>query len=159
MYRWKNNLKFSIIINDPSAEMHIFALGHRNSTVYEDAHSSSWWILISMIDILIVIPQTHSGLIVAVKTFSKKYWLVYILIIQTHSGSVWKVTWAHPEFGQVLASCSFDRTVAIWEEQGKKDILRWLIRNVHKRLHQQEWYSAKTNWPSNALYMAKTSEH
>ncbi|XP_031569466.1 nucleoporin SEH1-like [Actinia tenebrosa] len=36
---------------------------------------------------------------------------------KTHSGSVWKVTWAHPEFGQVLASCSFDRTVAIWEEQ------------------------------------------
>ncbi|EDO31822.1 predicted protein [Nematostella vectensis] len=38
---------------------------------------------------------------------------------KTHSGSVWKVTWAHPEFGQVLASCSFDRTVAVWEEQGK----------------------------------------
>lgn len=37
---------------------------------------------------------------------------------QTHSGSVWRVTWAHPEFGQVLATCSFDRTVAIWEEQG-----------------------------------------
>lgn len=27
-----------------------------------------------------------------------------------------KVTWAHPEYGQVLASCSFDRTVKIWEE-------------------------------------------
>eukprot|EP00795_Rhopilema_esculentum_P001855 gene1855-16348_t len=38
-------------------------------------------------------------------------------ILQTHSGSVWKVTWAHPEFGQVLATCSFDRTVSIWEEQ------------------------------------------
>ncbi|TRY99021.1 hypothetical protein DNTS_024571 [Danionella cerebrum] len=32
------------------------------------------------------------------------------------SGSVWRVTWAHPEFGQVLASCSFDRTAAVWEE-------------------------------------------
>ena len=31
---------------------------------------------------------------------------------------MWKVTWAHPEFGQVLASCSFDRTAAVWEEQG-----------------------------------------
>ena len=37
---------------------------------------------------------------------------------QCHSGSVWRVTWAHPEFGQVLATCSFDRTVAVWEEQG-----------------------------------------
>lgn len=36
---------------------------------------------------------------------------------KTHSGSVWKVTWAHPEFGQVLATCSFDRTASIWEEQ------------------------------------------
>ncbi|KXJ24179.1 nucleoporin SEH1 [Exaiptasia diaphana] len=44
---------------------------------------------------------------------------------KTHSGSVWKVTWAHPEFGQVLASCSFDRTVAIWEEQvvGSGDVM------------------------------------
>nr|XP_046189171.1 nucleoporin SEH1-like [Oncorhynchus gorbuscha] len=36
--------------------------------------------------------------------------------LKTHSGSVWRVTWAHPEFGQVLASCSFDRTAAVWEE-------------------------------------------
>ena len=28
------------------------------------------------------------------------------------------MTWAHPEFGQVLATCSFDRTALIWEEQG-----------------------------------------
>ena len=39
------------------------------------------------------------------------------LLLQTHSGSVWRVTWAHPEFGQVLATCSFDRTVGVWEEQ------------------------------------------
>ncbi|XP_060557222.1 nucleoporin SEH1-like isoform X2 [Ruditapes philippinarum] len=35
---------------------------------------------------------------------------------KTHSGSVWRVTWAHPEYGQVVATCSFDRTAAIWEE-------------------------------------------
>ncbi|KAL5021658.1 hypothetical protein ScPMuIL_000813 [Solemya velum] len=35
---------------------------------------------------------------------------------KTHSGSVWRVTWAHPEFGQVIATCSFDRTVVVWEE-------------------------------------------
>lgn len=39
-----------------------------------------------------------------------------LFCLQTHSGSVWRVTWAHPEFGQVLASCSFDRTAAVWEE-------------------------------------------
>lgn len=36
---------------------------------------------------------------------------------------MWRVTWAHPEFGQVLATCSFDRTVAIWEEHGGWGIL------------------------------------
>jgi WD40 repeat protein len=37
---------------------------------------------------------------------------------QAHSGSVWQLDWAHPEFGQVLASCSYDRQVTIWEETG-----------------------------------------
>ena len=35
---------------------------------------------------------------------------------KSHSGAIWKVTWAHPEFGRVLATSSFDRTIAIWEE-------------------------------------------
>ncbi|XP_064099609.1 nucleoporin SEH1-like isoform X2 [Macrobrachium nipponense] len=36
--------------------------------------------------------------------------------MKKHCGSVWKVTWAHPEFGQIIATCSFDRTVIVWEE-------------------------------------------
>jgi len=36
--------------------------------------------------------------------------------VKTHCGSVWKVSWAHPEFGQIIATCSFDRSAAIWEE-------------------------------------------
>ncbi|KAL1419884.1 hypothetical protein MTO96_004639 [Rhipicephalus appendiculatus] len=44
---------------------------------------------------------------------------------KTHSGSVWKVTWAHPEFGQVLATCSYDRMATVWEElvAGKSGVL------------------------------------
>ena len=38
------------------------------------------------------------------------------LCLQCHTGSVWRVAWAHPEFGQVIATCSFDRTAVIWEE-------------------------------------------
>ncbi|MCL4145293.1 UNVERIFIED_CONTAM: hypothetical protein GTU68_005239, partial [Idotea baltica] len=37
-------------------------------------------------------------------------------MLKCHNGSVWKVTWAHPEFGQIIATCSFDRTALIWEE-------------------------------------------
>lgn len=43
-------------------------------------------------------------------------WAVYAS--QAHTASVWRVTWAHPEFGSILATCSFDRTAAIWEELG-----------------------------------------
>ena len=49
---------------------------------------------------------------------------------QTHSGSVWRVTWAHPEYGQVLATCSFDRTVCIWEEQGEVNYMYNVCINV-----------------------------
>jgi protein transport protein SEC13 len=28
-----------------------------------------------------------------------------------HEGPVWEVAWAHPKFGVVLASCSYDRKV------------------------------------------------
>lgn len=51
---------------------------------------------------------------------------------KAHSGSVWKVTWAHPDFGQILATCSFDRTAAVWEEittEGKCDkSVQWIRR-------------------------------
>ncbi len=36
--------------------------------------------------------------------------------LEGHKGPVWRVTWAHPEFGNVIASCSYDRNVMIWEE-------------------------------------------
>ncbi|KAI0289473.1 WD40-repeat-containing domain protein [Russula brevipes] len=35
---------------------------------------------------------------------------------KAHDAAVTKLSWAHPEFGSVLASSSFDRTVMIWEE-------------------------------------------
>ncbi|XP_054089769.1 nucleoporin seh1 isoform X1 [Zeugodacus cucurbitae] len=35
---------------------------------------------------------------------------------KAHSGSIWRISWAHPEFGQVLVTCSFDRTASVWEE-------------------------------------------
>lgn len=61
-------------------------------------------------------------------------WIV-VASWKAHSGSVWRLTWAHPEFGTVLATCSFDRTVCVWEETiGEKTtptmtpIKRWVRR-------------------------------
>mmetsp|Transcript_13242 Transcript_13242/g.24814 ORF Transcript_13242/g.24814 Transcript_13242/m.24814 type:complete len:305 (-) Transcript_13242:23-937(-) len=42
---------------------------------------------------------------------------------QGHSGIVCKVRWAHPEFGRLLASCSHDKSVKIWE--GRADDSNW----------------------------------
>jgi len=36
--------------------------------------------------------------------------------IKGHDGPVWQVAWAHPKFGSILASCSYDRRVIIWKE-------------------------------------------
>lgn len=33
-----------------------------------------------------------------------------------HQGPVWQVAWAHPKFGNLLASCSYDGSVIIWKE-------------------------------------------
>ena len=33
-----------------------------------------------------------------------------------HDGPVWMCAWAHPKFGTLLASCSFDHKVMIWKE-------------------------------------------
>lgn len=34
-----------------------------------------------------------------------------------HEGPVWQIAWAHPKFGSLLASCSYDRKVILWKEQ------------------------------------------
>jgi len=51
---------------------------------------------------------------------------------QSHHGSVWKVTWAHPEFGQVIATCSFDRSAKVWEEivgeKGEGGQNHWVVK-------------------------------
>lgn len=39
--------------------------------------------------------------------------------LKGHFGPVWQVAWAHPKFGNLLASCSYDRKVIIWKEQGE----------------------------------------
>ncbi|KAF9022977.1 WD40 repeat-like protein [Hymenopellis radicata] len=35
---------------------------------------------------------------------------------KAHDAAVSKLSWAHPEFGSIIASASFDRTVKVWEQ-------------------------------------------
>lgn len=39
-------------------------------------------------------------------------------VLQSHDGPVWQVAWAHPKFGSILASCSYDGKVIFWRESG-----------------------------------------
>lgn len=34
---------------------------------------------------------------------------------------IWKLAWAHPRFGSVLASASFDKTVSIYQETSQQN--------------------------------------
>lgn len=40
-----------------------------------------------------------------------------VSVFCSHEGPVWQVAWAHPMFGNILASCSYDRKVIIWKEE------------------------------------------
>ncbi|GAB5365492.1 hypothetical protein AAMO2058_001062900 [Amorphochlora amoebiformis] len=51
--------------------------------------------------------------------------------LKGHTGPVWQVAWAHPSHGSLLASCSYDRKVCIWEEVQKN---RWQ-RAMENELH------------------------
>jgi protein transport protein SEC13 len=53
--------------------------------------------------------------------------------LQGHEGPVWQVSWAHPKFGVILASCSFDGSVLIHRENRPGD---WSILHAARQLHE-----------------------
>jgi hypothetical protein len=38
------------------------------------------------------------------------------IYVYTYIGPVWQISWAHPKFGTLLASCSYDGSVIIHKE-------------------------------------------
>jgi len=50
-------------------------------------------------------------------------------VLKGHAGIVYKLAWAHPEFGRVLASCSADHKVLVWSEaEGESGRVEWAVR-------------------------------
>ena len=52
-------------------------------------------------------------------------------IPEAHTMAIWRLSWAHPEFGSLIASCSEDKSVCIWEEQiavtkSRSDREKWI---------------------------------
>lgn len=44
------------------------------------------------------------------------YLRAFVVSWQAHDAAISKIDWAHAEFGQIIATSSFDRTVRIWEQ-------------------------------------------
>eukprot|EP00923_Selenidium_pygospionis_P041508 GHVN01071952.1.p1 GENE.GHVN01071952.1~~GHVN01071952.1.p1 ORF type:complete len:318 (-),score=20.74 GHVN01071952.1:668-1621(-) len=41
--------------------------------------------------------------------------------LRGHEGPVWQVCWAHPKYGSMLASCSYDKRAIVWREERAGD--------------------------------------
>lgn len=53
--------------------------------------------------------------------------------LASHEGPVWQVAWAHPQFGTILASCSYDGKAIIWKVLPETN--QWAIIAEHT-IHQ-----------------------
>jgi len=56
--------------------------------------------------------------------------------ITGHEGPVWQVSWAHPKFGVILASCSYDATVMIHKE---------VTQSTWKKIYEHKFHESSVN--------------
>ncbi|KAG2381886.1 hypothetical protein C9374_005678 [Naegleria lovaniensis] len=89
--------------------------GERIASCSSDHHIKVWDRVESTTSPNTVIPNIITPSTSTASSTTQKSWKC-TYDWKAHNGSIWKVEWAHPEFGQVLASCSYDHTVSIWEE-------------------------------------------
>ena len=40
----------------------------------------------------------------------------FLAELRGHEAPVWQVSWSHPKFGSLLASCAYDKSVIVWKE-------------------------------------------
>ncbi|KAL8158760.1 hypothetical protein V2J09_000297 [Rumex salicifolius] len=56
----------------------------------------------------------------------------HLATLTGHQGPVWQVSWAHPKFGSLLASCSYDGRVIIWKEGNQNEWTQFHVFHEHK---------------------------
>lgn len=56
----------------------------------------------------------------------------HLATLAGHQGPVWQATWAHPKFGSLLASCSYDGKVIIWKESTQNEWSQAHVFDDHK---------------------------
>lgn len=58
-----------------------------------------------------------------------------------HTGPIWQIAWAHPSFGSILASCSYDGDVILYKKEPSTE--QW-----------QKYYSKKLPKAANSISFA-----
>jgi protein transport protein SEC13 len=76
--------------------------------------------------------------------------------LQGHEGPVWQVSWAHPKFGVILASCSFDGSVLIHMETPRRP-REWTLLHAARNLHESSVNSCAFSPPEYGLQLAAAS--
>jgi len=69
-----------------------------------------------------------------IKIFDSNH--VQVSEIKGHAGPVWQIAWAHPKFGSILASCSYDKKVCIWKESSV---------NVWTKIYEYDKHESSVN--------------
>eukprot|EP00735_Rhodelphis_limneticus_P007494 TRINITY_DN2004_c0_g1::TRINITY_DN2004_c0_g1_i1::g.21929::m.21929 TRINITY_DN2004_c0_g1::TRINITY_DN2004_c0_g1_i1::g.21929 ORF type:complete len:326 (+),score=47.80,sp/P55735/SEC13_HUMAN/58.88/3e-119,WD40/PF00400.27/0.067,WD40/PF00400.27/1.5e-10,WD40/PF00400.27/2.7e-05,WD40/PF00400.27/2.4e-05,WD40/PF00400.27/1.9e-09,WD40/PF00400.27/9.5e-06,TFIIIC_delta/PF12657.2/10,TFIIIC_delta/PF12657.2/3.3,TFIIIC_delta/PF12657.2/24,TFIIIC_delta/PF12657.2/0.07,Apc4_WD40/PF12894.2/4.8e+02,Apc4_WD40/PF12894.2/0.26 T len=70
--------------------------------------------------------------------------------LRGHEGPVWQVAWAHPKFGSLLASCSYDHKVIVWREAPETP-------NVWSKVYEYDRHDSSVNavaWAPHELGLA-----
>ncbi|XP_024022502.1 protein transport protein SEC13 homolog B [Morus notabilis] len=80
-------------------------------------------------DRLATASSDHTINVIRVKKNSKSE---HVATLRGHIGPVWQLDWAHPKFGSLLASCSYDGKVIIWEEATKDQWIQAHVFDDHK---------------------------
>ena len=44
-------------------------------------------------------------------------WVCTFKIQNCHNGAIWRIQWADPEFGPLIASCGIDQKVFVFKER------------------------------------------
>jgi protein transport protein SEC13 len=78
--------------------------------------------------------------------------------LQGHEGPVWQVSWAHPKFGVILASCSFDGSVLIHIQDPTAAPSRtWTLLHAARNLHESSVNACAFAPPEFGLQLAAAS--
>lgn len=63
----------------------------------------------------------------------------HLATLTGHQGPVWQIAWAHPKFGSVLASSSYDGKVIIWKEGNQNEWSQFQVFEHKSSVNSIAW--------------------